>query len=120
MWSAPIEPTYTIAATGMSCSAARPWVVKFTHQEIHGSGQKGLGQTRASKPRSLLVAVRRHPTPRRLKDQIGSIRQGKYADLVAVAGDPLADIRELQRVRFVMKGGKIIRNELNSGTTGLR
>jgi imidazolonepropionase-like amidohydrolase len=46
------------------------------------------------------------------QDQIGSIDKGKYADLVAVSGDPLADIAELQRVKFVMKGGKIIRNEL--------
>ena len=43
---------------------------------------------------------------------IGSIEKGKYADLVAMAGDPLADITELQRVAFVMKGGKIIRNDL--------
>ncbi|MGH9647084.1 MAG: amidohydrolase family protein [Bryobacteraceae bacterium] len=46
------------------------------------------------------------------QDQIGSIDRGKYADLVAVSGDPLADITELQRVKFVMKGGKVIRNDL--------
>jgi len=44
--------------------------------------------------------------------QIGSIAKGKFADLVAVSGDPLADITELQRVKFVMKGGKVIRNEI--------
>jgi imidazolonepropionase-like amidohydrolase len=46
------------------------------------------------------------------QDQIGSIEKGKYADLVAVSGDPLSDITELQRVGFVMKGGKVIRNDL--------
>ena len=46
------------------------------------------------------------------QNQIGSIDEGKYADLIAVSGDPLADITELQRVKFVMKGGKIIKNEL--------
>jgi len=44
--------------------------------------------------------------------QIGSISKGKFADLIAVAGDPLADITELQRVRFVMKGGKVVRHDL--------
>ena len=45
------------------------------------------------------------------QDQIGSIEKGKYADLVAVSGDPLQDISELGRVKFVMKGGKIVRND---------
>jgi imidazolonepropionase-like amidohydrolase len=49
------------------------------------------------------------------QEQIGSIDKGKYADLIAVSGDPLADISELQRVKFVMKGGKIIRNDVTPG-----
>ena len=45
-------------------------------------------------------------------DRIGSIQPGKFADLIAVAGDPVADITELERVRFVMKDGKVFRNDL--------
>jgi imidazolonepropionase-like amidohydrolase len=49
------------------------------------------------------------------QDQIGSIEKGKFADLIAVSGDPLADITELQRVKFVMKGGKVIKNDVVQG-----
>lgn len=45
---------------------------------------------------------------------IGSVERGKLADLVAVCGDPLADISELERVKFVMKGGQLLRNDLNA------
>jgi imidazolonepropionase-like amidohydrolase len=42
-------------------------------------------------------------------DRVGSIEPGKLADLVAVEGDPLANVAALQDVRFVMKGGAVIR-----------
>jgi len=40
---------------------------------------------------------------------IGRLAAGRYADIVAVPGDPLQDIEVLQRVRFVMKGGVVFR-----------
>ena len=42
-------------------------------------------------------------------DQIGSLQPGRFADVVAVAGNPLTDISELRKVTFVMKGGKVVK-----------
>lgn len=44
-------------------------------------------------------------------DRVGTIEAGKFADLIAVAGDPLRDITELERVTFVMKGGVVYKSE---------
>jgi imidazolonepropionase-like amidohydrolase len=46
------------------------------------------------------------------QDRIGAVETGKFADIVAVAGDPLKNVGELEHVRFVMKGGRVVRNEL--------
>jgi imidazolonepropionase-like amidohydrolase len=48
-------------------------------------------------------------------EDVGAVERGKFADLIAVHGDPLADITVLQHVKFVMKGGRIIRNEIGNG-----
>jgi len=47
----------------------------------------------------------------RSKD-VGSIEAGKYADIIAVAADPLQDVRALENVGFVMKGGVIYKNAI--------
>lgn len=48
------------------------------------------------------------------QDRIGSIEKGKFADIVAVTGDPLTDITELERIKFVMKGGKVFKYEISA------
>lgn len=48
-------------------------------------------------------------------DRVGSIQTGRYADLVAVDGDPLRDITELERVKFVMKGGAVYKGDAGGG-----
>jgi imidazolonepropionase-like amidohydrolase len=46
-----------------------------------------------------------------MDSSLGSIAVGKVADIVAVSGNPLSDIRQMGRMRFVMKGGQVIKNE---------
>jgi imidazolonepropionase-like amidohydrolase len=48
------------------------------------------------------------------QDRVGAVEPGKFADLIAVAGDPISDISELERVRFVMKDGQVVRNDIAS------
>lgn len=47
-----------------------------------------------------------------MKDKVGAVAPGYYADLIAVQGDPLGDITQLEHVGFVMKGGAVDRNDL--------
>ncbi len=92
-----------------------------------GSGVDGSTFPHGTQALELVALVRQgHLTPARVlqagtitnaemlgwQDRIGSVEKGKYADIIAVSGDPLADITEMERVKFVMKGGKIIRDDL--------
>ena len=47
-----------------------------------------------------------------LADRVGSVEPGKLADLIATRDDPLSDVRALERVGFVMKGGRVVKNDL--------
>lgn len=44
-------------------------------------------------------------------DRVGALEPGRFADIIAVGGNPLSDIHELERVVFVMKGGEVVRND---------
>jgi imidazolonepropionase-like amidohydrolase len=68
----------------------------------------GLLRKDGMSPRDILLAAT-HSAAELIgaADQIGSIREGRFADIVATAGDPLADIAELEHVQFVMKGGVV-------------
>jgi imidazolonepropionase-like amidohydrolase len=44
--------------------------------------------------------------------RVGSLEKGKFGDVIAVAGNPLTDVTEMERVKFVMKGGVVVKNEL--------
>jgi len=53
-------------------------------------------------------------------DRVGSIRQGKFADIVAVKGNPVADVGLLKQVQFVMKDGVVYKNEICSPALRLK
>jgi len=44
--------------------------------------------------------------------KIATVEKGKFADIIAVSGNPLADVTEMERVKFVMKAGMVIRNDI--------
>jgi imidazolonepropionase-like amidohydrolase len=45
-------------------------------------------------------------------DKVGALEKGHFADIVAVQGDPLSDVKLLENVRFVMKNGDVVKNEI--------
>jgi len=79
-----------------------PWTELNQAKEFEYFVQYGMTPMQAIKSGTSLAAELL-----RQQNNFGSVAQGLAADLVAVAGDPLKDITELQRVRFVMKGGVV-------------
>ncbi len=76
----------------------------------HGENAREFGyMVEAGMPpmEAILSATRHGADLLGAADRIGSIQAGRFADIVAVAGNPLADITELRRVSFVMKGGRV-------------
>jgi imidazolonepropionase-like amidohydrolase len=53
-------------------------------------------------------------------DKVGALEPGKYADVIAVPGDPLQDITVLEHVAFVMKGGQVVKDSLTGGAKAAR
>ena len=49
-----------------------------------------------------------------IADQVGTVVSGKEADLIALDGNPLEDLRALRKIKMVMKSGEVIFNEINS------
>jgi imidazolonepropionase-like amidohydrolase len=47
-----------------------------------------------------------------MKGEIGVVASGAYADIIAVSGDPLKDVGELEHVRFVMHNGAVFKDEM--------
>lgn len=87
--------------------------------EDHGKQQRGMveyvkyGMTPAQALQTSFIGAASVLNYNWAKD-VGTLEAGKFADIIAVAGDPLKDITEIERVKFVMKGGVVVKNELPS------
>lgn len=80
----------------------------------HGQNAREFGErARLGEPAmaSIVAATSLNAEILGMQDRVGSLTTGKLADVIAVQGDPLADITLLERVRFVMKGGVVHRHD---------
>jgi imidazolonepropionase-like amidohydrolase len=78
----------------------------------HGENAREFGyMVEAGMPaaEAILAATRNAADLLGAADRVGSLQPGRFADVIAVAGNPLMDISELRRVTFVMKGGKVVK-----------
>jgi imidazolonepropionase-like amidohydrolase len=82
------------------------WPATYSAREFGEYVQLGMTPMQA-----ILCATKTNAEILKKEAEIGSVEVGKLADIIAVKGDPLKDISELQRVKFVMIGGKVVKNE---------
>ena len=87
----------------------------------HGENAREFGyMVEAGMPAidAILSATRNAADLLGASDAVGSIQKGRFADIIAVDGDPVRDITELRRVRFVMKGGTVYKDTTRSPLSG--
>jgi imidazolonepropionase-like amidohydrolase len=94
----------TMVGTGVDGST-------FPHGTNANEFEQLVKKTGMTTTQALLAGTIVNAQVLRWDGQIGSITKGKFADIVAVPGDPIADITQLHKVNFVMKGGKVIRRD---------
>ncbi len=88
---------------------------------VHGENAREFGyMVEAGMPaiEAILSATRNAADLLGAAGDIGSVQKGRFADVIAVDGDPTRDITEMQRVRFVMKGGVVYKNTPSGTPTG--
>ncbi len=72
---------------------------------VHGYVESGMSPLEAIRTATLNAAQLLG-----WQERVGTLDAGKFADLIAVSGDPLKDVSELERVQFVMKGGVVVKD----------
>jgi imidazolonepropionase-like amidohydrolase len=82
------------------------WPANYSARELGEYVKLGMTPMQA-----ILCATKVNAEILKKENEIGTVEVGKLADIIAVKGDPLKDISELQRVQFVMIGGRIVKNE---------
>lgn len=99
----------TIKNTGVAYRAGVK--LAFGTDQTGGNGEEFalLAQAGIAPMDAILMATRNAADLIGAAQDIGSIAPGRYADIIAVTGDPLADPRALEKVSFVMKGGKVVK-----------
>jgi imidazolonepropionase-like amidohydrolase len=84
--------------------------IKWTESEAQEFGR--MVELGMSPMDAIRAATTRAAEMLEMKGEIGTLQRGAYADIIAVEGEPLNDVSVLKSVRFVMKDGKVVKNEV--------